>query len=167
MRPRLFTIGLVVSAVLAVAPPSPTLDSSSAAGDEAAVLAVVQRLFDGMRARDGEAVAAVFHPDARMVRTAQGPDGLPRVQVTGVEAFIEAVGSGTEPWDEPLFDTEVRVDQNLAQVWTRYRFYLGETFSHCGYNALLLVRLPPGGAAEVPWQIIQIADTRHTEGCLP
>jgi hypothetical protein len=139
-------------------PASPLLED-----DRAAVLQVVERLFDGMRARSAREVASVFHPEARMVRTAEGPGGSPRVQVTGVEAFVEAVGSGSEPWNEPLFDTQVQVDQNLAQVWTFYRFYAGETFSHCGHNAILLVRDAEADGGTPEWRIIQIADTRHVD----
>ncbi len=159
MPASLLHAGLVaLTFTLAPLPAEPTTD-------EAAVLAVVERLFDGMRARDADMVASVFHPEARMVRTAPGPDGRPRVQVTGTDSFIAAVGSGTEPWNEPLSDTEVRVDQHLAQVWTYYRFYAGETFSHCGYNGILLVRDQLEGEEAPSWRIIQIADTRQVEGC--
>jgi hypothetical protein len=129
--------------------------------DEAAVMAVVERLFDGMRERDGQAVASVFHPEARLTTTGAPPDGSPRVQVQGVEGFVEAVGQGGDPWNEPLFGTEVRVDENLAHVWTFYRFYAGERFSHCGHNSIQLVRTGDG------WRILSIVDTRRTDDCDP
>jgi len=129
--------------------------------DEGAVMEVVNRLFDGMRARDGGMVASVFHRDARLVSTGSEPDGTPRIQVQGVEGFVSAVGEGGVPWNEPLFATEVRIDGNLAHVWTFYRFYAGERFSHCGYNSIRLVRTEAG------WQIVDLADTRRTEGCDP
>jgi hypothetical protein len=140
-------------------PAAPAAAQAGAAEDEAAVLAVVHRLFDGMRARSAETVGSVMHPDARLVSTSSGPDGAPRVQVMPADGFVQAVGSGEEPWNEPIFDTEIRVDGHLAQVWTFYRFYAGERFSHCGHNAILLVRT---GA---DWQIVHLADTRRTEGC--
>jgi hypothetical protein len=140
-------------------PPEP--DAASAVADEAAVMAVVNGLFDAMRARDGEAAAAVFHPEARLVSTGARPDGTPTVQVTPVEGFVRAVGGEGDPWNEPIFDTEVRIDGNLAQVWTFYRFYAGETFSHCGFNSILLVR----SADAAGWKIVHLADTRRTEGC--
>jgi hypothetical protein len=132
--------------------------------DETAVLEVVNRLFDAMRARDGEALAAVFHPAARLVTTGTGPDGAPRAQVMEIAGFVQAVGAGGEPWNEPIFDTEVRIDGNLAQVWTFYRFYAGETFSHCGYNAFLLVRDAEGLDAPA-WRIVHLADSRRTTEC--
>jgi hypothetical protein len=122
---------------------------------------VVNRLFDGMRARDGEMVASVFHPEARLVTTGVEEDGSPRVRVQEVGGFVGAVGQEGDPWNEPLFDTEVRVDGNLAHVWTFYRFYAGDRFSHCGYNSIRLVRTAEG------WRIVDLADTRRTEECEP
>jgi uncharacterized protein (TIGR02246 family) len=153
---------LALAVLLAAAPihPDPQPDPTTPA-DEAAVLEVVNRLFDGMRARDGAMVASVFHPDARLVTTGAGPDGAPRVQVQAIDGFVTAVGGEGDPWNEPLFHTEVRVDGNLAHVWTFYRFYAGDRFSHCGYNAILLVRGNEG------WRIIHLADTRRTDDCDP
>lgn len=153
---------LALAALLAVASPEPIPSTTTnPTPDEAAVMEVVNRLFDGMRARDGAMVASVFHPEARLVSTGTGPDGAPRVQVQAVEGFVTAVGGEGDPWNEPLFHTEVRVDGNLAHVWTFYRFYAGERFSHCGHNAILLVRGAEG------WRIIHLADTRRTEDCEP
>lgn len=129
--------------------------------DADAVMAVVNRLFDGMRARDGEMVASVFHAEARLVTTSLTPDGAPSASVQPIEGFVDAVGQGGDPWDEPLFGTEVRVDGPLADVWTFYRFYRGNEFSHCGHNSIQLVRTGEG------WKIVSIADTRRTEGCEP
>lgn len=135
------------------------LHAQDSASDHAAVMEVVNQLFDGMRARDGEMVAAVFHPDARMVSTGVDAQGNPRAQLSPVSGFVEAVGQPGEPWNEPLFDPEVRVDGNLAHVWVFYHFYRGETFSHCGFDSFQLVRTGEG------WKVISLADTRRTEGC--
>jgi len=148
------------AATLSVASPDEPV-ATNPDSDEAAVMEVVNDLFDAMRARDGEAAAAVFHPDARLVSTGARPDGTPTVQVMPVDGFVGAVGGEGDPWNEPIFDTEVRIDGNLAQVWTFYRFYAGETFSHCGFNSILLVR----DADASGWKIVHLADTRRTEGC--
>ena len=152
--------------LILLAGPGPFLTPDFAAAqsspeDEAAVMEVVERLFDGMRARDGEMVASVFHPEARLVSTGVEPDGSPRVRFMEPAAFAAAVGEGGVPWNEPLFAAEVRVDGNLAHVWTFYRFYAGDRFSHCGYNSIRLVRTAQG------WQIVDLADTRRTGPCDP
>jgi len=153
------------AATLSLAPPHGPV-ATHPDPDEVAVMEVVNGLFDAMRARDGEAAAAVFHPDARLVSTGARPDGTPTVQVTPVDGFIGAVGGDGDPWNEPLFDTEVRIDGNLAQVWTFYRFYAGDAFSHCGFNSILLVRHQDAAAATASgWKIVHLADTRRTAGC--
>jgi hypothetical protein len=44
-------------------------------------------------------------------------------------------------------------------VWTRYAFYAGEQFSHCGVDAIQLGWTVDG------WRIVALADTRRREGC--
>jgi hypothetical protein len=62
-------------------------------------------------------------------------------------------------WNERIFDPEVRIDADLAQVWAYYTFHLNKQFSHCGVDAFMLRKV--GGA----WKITQLADSRRTQGC--
>jgi uncharacterized protein (TIGR02246 family) len=158
---KLLPAPLILALLLAASAVTPLAHAQEPPGDESAVMEVVNRLFEGMRARNGEMVASVFDPQARMVTTGSEPDGSPRIQIQGVEGFVAAVAQGGVSWNEPLFATEVRVDGNLAHVWTFYRFYAGERFSHCGYNSIELVRTADG------WRIISVADTRRTDRCDP
>src|SRR5690606_8594306 len=113
------------------------------------------RLFDGMRRGDSTVVRSVFHPDARML-TAALRAGRPAEQSGSVDDFVRAVGTPhEEEWDERIGELEVRVDDPMATAWMTYRFHLGENFSHCGVNAMQLVRTPAG------WQVVQIMDTRR------
>lgn len=126
---------------------------------EGDVLAVVRRLFDGMRAGDSAMVRSVFAAEARLVST-DTREGQPTVRVTTADAFVAAVGRPHDAiWDEQIWDTEIRVDGNLAAVWTKYAFFLGDRFSHCGVDAFHLVRRTDG------WKIVDLADTRQREGC--
>jgi len=126
--------------------------------EEREVLGVVQRLFDGMRTADSAVVRSVFHPDARLIR-AGVRDGQPAVSISGIDGFVLAVGGATEVWDERLYDPSVQIDGNLASVWTEYTFHRGTEFSHCGVDAIQLVRTTEG------WKIISLADTMRREGC--
>jgi hypothetical protein len=86
-------------------------------------------------------------------------NGEARVQVTPVSDFIEALGRATEPWNERMFNPEVRIDGALASVWTAYDFHLGEKFSHCGVDAFHLLKTGAG------WKIVSLSDTARREGC--
>jgi hypothetical protein len=128
---------------------------------EAEVRAVIRRLFDGMRAGDSAMVRSVFDPNARLV-SAEVRNGQPSMRVTPADAFVAAVGRPHDAvWDERIWDTDIRIDGNLASVWTQYAFYTGERFSHCGVDAFHLVRQAGG------WKIVDLANTRRTDGCEP
>lgn len=138
---------------------SPPARASSA--DEAAVLAVLTRLFDGMRAGDSAAVRAVFDSSARLMSVAVR-DGAPVVGAEPIDEFVRSVGTPhTERWDERIWDTRVLVDGRLATVWTPYAFYLGDRLSHCGVDSFQLFKGRDG------WKIVYLADTRRRDGCAP
>jgi hypothetical protein len=135
--------------------------TSSAAGParEREVLAVVQRLFDGMRAGDSAAVRATFHPAAQLMSVG-GKGGVPALEVDSLDQFLRVVGKPhPEPYDERTSNPRVHIDGDLAAVWTDYAFFVGDKFSHCGVDAFHLFRGPDG------WKIISLADTRRREGC--
>ena len=128
--------------------------------EEAAVLAVVEAMFDAMRAGDSTAFRAVLHPTATgaSVFVREGQPTLARE--ASLEGFVQAVGTPHEQvWDEKIWDAEVRIDGLLATVWTPYAFYLGEELSHCGVDAFQLFKGEDG------WKVFHIADTRRREGC--
>ncbi|MCI0432065.1 MAG: Type 1 glutamine amidotransferase-like domain-containing protein [Gemmatimonadetes bacterium] len=126
--------------------------------DERAVIATVQRLFDAMRAADSAAVRRLFHPEAKLF-VPDTRDGRPTVTVSTLDSFVRAIGASNQRLDERFYQPEVRLDANLATVWTPYDFYRGSEFSHCGIDAFHLARTTSG------WTILQIAYTRRTEGC--
>lgn len=156
MRPVRLTLVLSLFMLTSVA----GAQTSSAAPDEqAAVLAVVQRLWDGMKARDTAMVRSVFDPSATLSRIS-ARSGDARVQLTPVSEFIEALGQAKEAWNERMFSPEVRIDGALATVWTEYDFHLGDKFSHCGVDAFQLLKTSAG------WTIVALSDTARREGCV-
>lgn len=123
----------------------------------------VERMFDAMRSRDTAALRAVFDTNAKLMTTRLSQEGKPVLRVTPIDRFIQGIASapaGTA-LDERIFDVEVRQSDNLATVWTRYLFYLGEQLSHCGYDSFQLFKSEQG------WRVIGIADTQRREGCKP
>lgn len=147
----------ILSLIAAAAP-------ASAQTPEREVLAVVTRLFDGMRAKDTTAMRATMHAQTRLVGTGNR-QGQPFHQMVPIANWFRGIPNAQVLLDERLYDPEVRVDGNLATVWVRYDFYTGETFSHCGYDAFQLLKVGPD------WKILQTADTRRSGGgaaaCLP
>jgi hypothetical protein len=132
------------------------LTAQEQASSEQDVRQVVQRLFDAMRARDTTALRAVFDSNARLVTTFTR-NGSPMTDATPAGEFIRIVATAApgQLLDERIEGTEVKVEDNLASVWTKYRFYVGTQFSHCGVDAFQLARTTEG------WKIIALADTRR------
>jgi Putative lumazine-binding len=123
------------------------------------VMAVVHRLFDGMRKGDSAMVRSVFDSSVRFLSVSER-DGVPTAAARSVDAFVAAVGKPHEQvYDERIWDPEIEVDSGLAAVWTKYAFYLGDTFSHCGVDVFGLVQRPGG------WRIVYLADTERHTGC--
>ena len=154
------TAALMLTTSCTPAGEAPDADASaSAAGqpnpEEAAVVAAVEQLFEAMRVGDSEMARAVLHPEARLGRA--GEDGI---SFQPADGFIEMIGRPRdEVYDEPVWDWTVQIDGRLAQMWTRYAFYRGEEFSHCGWEGFQLYKSDTG------WQITQLVDTSHRENC--
>lgn len=146
---------MAIMASACVRKPAPT-DGQPADPATAEVVATVERLFEAMRTDDGELAASLFHPEARLGRaTDQG------IAFTPASDFAARIGRPKEAvWNEPIWDWVVNVDGRLAQMWTKYAFYLGEDFSHCGSDAFELYKTDENG-----WQITQLVDTSRSENC--
>ena len=155
MRRHLATALLLAATPLAAQAQAPS-------SDEREVMAVVVRLFDGMRAGDSAMVRSTFDTAATMATAVIRPTGeaMYRFDADGITGFANAVGTPHDKaWDEKLWDVKVLVDRNLATVWTKYAFFLGTDFSHCGVDTFTLAKGAQG------WKIIFLADTRQREGC--
>jgi cyanophycinase len=129
----------------------------AATRQERDVVQVVQRLFDAMRQADTAAIRALHHPQARFFTAPPAAGGTLRVM--DVDGFVRSIGASASRADERMSDPEVRVDGDIATVWTYYDFYSGEAFSHCGTDAVQLAR--EAGT----WKILQITWNLKREGC--
>jgi hypothetical protein len=132
--------------------------TAASAQDAAAVLAVVDRIFEGMRTANPSMVREVFAADARFAVLDARSDPT-RVTVQGVDGWIGSIGESDGLWDERVYDVEARVDGDMASVWAPYTFYLDGAVRHCGINSIELLRDAEG------WKVTQLSDTRRTEDC--
>lgn len=125
------------------------------------ITSVIQELFDGYRAGDSTRVRAVFTANAHAQTILTSVDGDDRLSdVISIDEFIKYIGGGFEEvHDEKLWDMQIHSDPQLATVWTKYAFFLGEKFTHCGTETFLLRKVNDD------WKIFYLVDTRQKTGC--
>ncbi len=106
-------------------------------------------------------VKDVFDAKAVLNTIVQPPGGAVEVRPVSLQKFLTAVGTPhTDVWDERIAFDKILIDGDLASVWTPYRFYVGDRFSHCGVNSFQLCRSQKG------WKIVYLIDTRRKDNCL-
>jgi len=156
MRHTIIFAAAVVA--LATATPGHAQDMSA---EKQAVIATVQKMWDGMRTRDTTLLKSLFADDVRLLRVGRNRQtGEEVVQMTPIAGFIRSVGNSTGPaLIERMFDPIVQISGNAAQLWTEYDFHLGSEFSHCGIDAFTLLKV------KGEWKIVSVADTSQRESC--
>lgn len=147
MKVLLLAIILAVSGVLVRA----QTDDAKAAAQ------VADRLFAAMKARDADAIRALFLKDGQLVaidrpRTGEGPS---TTRVFTGDAFAKLISESKAPGDliEEMKNPEVKIFGDMALVFGRYTFHVGTNLSHCGTNSFQLARTPEG------WKIANAAST--------
>jgi hypothetical protein len=150
--------GLVIFALFLLGFATNTFAQSD---EESAIKKTINNLFTGMKTGDSTSTRTAFAP-AAIMQTITNKEGKTGIRTESVNDFIKFIGTPhQEKYDERIVFTKILIDGPLASVWTDYKFYLGEKFSHCGVNSFQLVKGDKG------WQIVYIIDTRRKEGCNP
>ena len=159
MRRIAFIVAALTTVTLtACTPPAeetPTPRHIPSDEDRAAILSVVQSLFDALAERDGPALRALLHHDVVMRSVEAGSDGERSIATSTVDDLVARVEGSEEILTERMFDAEVRISGDLAMVWTPYDFYVGETLSHCGADVFVLVR------SDDVWRVTGLSWTRQ------
>lgn len=148
--------GLVIFALFLLGFATNTFAQSD---EESAIKKTINNLFTGMKTGDSTLTRTAFAP-AAIMQTITNKEGKTGIRTESVNDFIKFIGTlHQEKYDERIVFTKILIDGPLASVWTDYKFYLGEKFSHCGVNSFQLVKGDKG------WQIVYIIDTRRKDKC--
>lgn len=125
------------------------------------VKAVVNKMFAAMKSSDGASLISCFGDSAVLQTISRNKQGDVIVLNESVTNFAKSISSAPKgALDERITFDMVKIDANLASVWTPYSFYYNGNFSHCGVNSFQLIRTAGG------WKIQYIIDTRRKKGCL-
>lgn len=128
---------------------------------ETEIKSTIDQLFDGIRANDSLLIQPILHQTCTLQTIQNDKDGNVIISKTDMAAFIKSVGTkraGVQ-LDERLSGYDIKIDGDMATVWTPYSFFVNNNFSHCGVNAFTLIRQNDS------WKILSITDTRRKTDC--
>ncbi|SNR17439.1 nuclear transport factor 2 family protein [Tenacibaculum jejuense] len=128
---------------------------------EQEIKSVINVFFDGLHKGDSSLIKKTLHNDIKIQTTYTNKEGN-RVLVTeSKEKLLKTIASKkqSDVYFEKLLSYTIKIDGNLASVWTPYEFYLNNKFSHCGANSFQLFN--NNGS----WEIIYLVDMRRRKNC--
>jgi Putative lumazine-binding len=147
---KLFIIGFILTF-------STVINAQTA---EDSVKMTINHFFEGMKKSDTTLIRTALTEGVIFQTITRKKDGNLMVRTENVNEFLTFIANPQKDVaDERITFESIKIDGALASVWTPYKFYSGEKFSHCGANSFQLVKVD--GA----WKIQYIIDTRRRQGC--
>ncbi len=121
----------------------------------------INTFFDGLHRGDTAIINKTINTTLKMQTIYVNKEGNSIIKTEIKEDFFAAVISKKEEdiWLEKLLSITIKVDGNLASVWTPYEFYFNTKFSHCGVNSFQLFKNNEN------WEIVYLVDTRRKQDC--
>jgi hypothetical protein len=129
--------------------------------DEKAIKKVIATFFEGLHKGDSTIMSKTLHKNLKIQTTSTNKEGVKLLKTESKTELLTAI-SNKKPENiylEKLLSTDIKIDGNLASVWTPYEFYFNGKFSHCGANSFQLFN--NNGI----WQIIYLVDMRRRQNC--
>ena len=126
-----------------------------------AIKNVIDSFFEGLHYGDSSKIRTTIHKDLKIQTTSSTKDGIKVLRTQKAKDFLTAIANKKpeNTYFEKLLSYDIKIDGNLASVWTPYEFYLNEKFSHCGANSFQL--FDNNGR----WEIIYLVDMRRRSDC--
>jgi hypothetical protein len=132
-----------------------TMQIRASTPEEQAILKTIQRIMDGVAQRNHAMVKEQLFPGgmATLIR-----EGEP-LQLS-FDAFVERLPTkGATKLEERLYDPLVRIDDDIAVVWSPYKYFIDNKLDHCGTDLFSLIR------RDGRWLVSSIADNSRKD-CL-
>ena len=128
---------------------------------EDSVKMIVNKMFTAMKSSDRKMLLECFADSAILQSVAQNKEGKASVKNEDINDFARQISTLPKgAADERITFNMIKIDGDLASVWTPYQFYFKGKFSHCGADSFQLVRI------NGEWKIQYIIDTRRKENCI-
>ncbi|WP_417786379.1 nuclear transport factor 2 family protein [Tenacibaculum sp.] len=138
-----------------------TVVSAQENSEKKAIKKTIETFFDGLHKGDSTLVSSTLNSTIKIQTTFTNKDGK-NVLITESRIKLLTNIANKKPehtYLEKLVSWDIKIDGNLASVWTPYEFYLNEKFSHCGANSFQLFN------NNGKWEIIYLVDMRRRNNC--
>ncbi len=122
---------------------------------------IIETFFEGLHKGDSIMLKSTLHKDVKIQTTSTNKEGQKILKTDSREKLLIAIANKKPAhiYFEKLLSYDIKIDGNLASVWTPYEFYFNEKFSHCGANSFQLFN------NNGKWEIIYLVDMRRRESC--
>ena len=129
--------------------------------EEKAIKNVIETFFEGLHKGDSTIMKKTLHKEIKIQTTATNPKGERLLKTEDRQQLLINIAKKkpTDVYLEKLLSYDIKVDGNLASVWTPYEFYYNGNFSHCGANSFQLFN------NNATWEIIYLVDMRRRGNC--
>jgi len=141
----------LLALVWVATPPAAAAKAPSA--DEQAVLASFQAVLAGLAKRDKAAILERLLPGGNATLMRNG-----KPMQLSFEAFADRLAQpGNATREERIHEPLIRIDDNVAILWTSFEFLIDGKVDHCGTDSAQLVRV------DGRWLIAALADNSRTD----
>lgn len=135
--------------------------SAQQESEKQAIKKVIETFFEGLHKGDSTIMATTLHKELKIQTTYTNGKQEKILRTEKRDQLLVNVSkkNPSDTYEEKLLSYDIKIDGNLASVWTPYEFYLNDNFSHCGANSFQLFN---NGEK---WEIIYLVDMRRRGNC--
>ncbi|WP_298779437.1 nuclear transport factor 2 family protein [uncultured Polaribacter sp.] len=129
--------------------------------EEKEIKKVIETFFEGLHKGDSTIVKKTLHKNIKIQTTFTNKEGKKVLKTETRNKLLTGIANKKieDIYLEKLLSFDIKVDGNLASVWTPYEFYFNGNFSHCGANSFQLFN------NNGKWEIIFLVDMRRRANC--
>ncbi|WP_431166880.1 nuclear transport factor 2 family protein [Tenacibaculum halocynthiae] len=129
--------------------------------EEKEIKETINTFFKGLHNGDSTVIKSTLHTSIKIQTTSVNKEGKKILKTETKNQLLRAIASKkvSDIYFEKLLSYTIKVDGNLASVWTPYEFYYNGKFSHCGANSFQLFN------NNGKWKIIYLVDMRRRNNC--
>lgn len=129
--------------------------------EEKKIKKVIETFFEGLHKGDSTIMKSTLHKEVKIQTTSTNNEGNKILKTESKKELLTSIANKKPEhvYLEKLLSYTIKIDGNLASVWTPYEFYFNDNFSHCGANSFQLFN------NNGKWEIIFLVDMRRRENC--